>query len=144
MNSDELKLKIQALVDNELSESEIPEVLDAIESDYTLRKEYQEILQLQARMKGVDYPQPELEWFEKGLVNPARKGISLLGKVLFLGSYVLLLGYAVYSALVDQGEHLLVRISIGGITLGILVLLGITIGDRLRERKTDKYKGIIR
>ncbi|MCK4541942.1 MAG: hypothetical protein KAU17_06900 [Spirochaetales bacterium] len=144
MNSDELKLKIQALVDNELSESEIPEVLDAIESDYTLRKEYQEILQLQARMKGVDYPQPEPEWFEKGLVNPARKGISLLGKVLFLGSYVLLLGYAVYSALVDQGEHLLIRISIGGITLGILVLLGITIGDRLRERKTDKYKGIIR
>jgi len=53
MQCDEAALKVQALADNELTETEIPEVMAHVQSCYNCRNDYVQLLRLQRRMKFV-------------------------------------------------------------------------------------------
>ncbi|MBN1685007.1 MAG: zf-HC2 domain-containing protein [Spirochaetales bacterium] len=144
MECRDAKLKVQALIDNELPQEEIDEVVDHIQSCYRCREDYVSLLKLQRKMKGLQYPEPPKEWFEELQKKRGRRLSSSLGLVLFLGSYLLLLGYALYSLFSDSGAGLFIKIVVGGIIAGMLFLLGVTIADRVRESKTDKYKEVMK
>ena len=144
MNNEDTKLKIQALIDNELPEAEIEPLLQHIESSYEYRREYVELKKLSRRLQGVQTPEPPEEWFVRVQRKLSRKVSSMLGKVLFIGSYVALIGYAIYQLFADSGEDVVIKILIGAIAVGFLTLLGVTIADRMAERKTDKYREVIR
>ncbi len=144
MNCEQIKLQVQALTDNELDEKEIPRVIRHLESCYRCRNDYIELLALQKQMKVLSVPEPTKEWFEDLSKNIFRGFSSLFGKLLFFGSYILLLGYALFTFFSDSEGDLFVRILVGGIVLGFIVLLGVTIGDRVRESRTDKYKGVMK
>ena len=62
----------------------------------------------------------------------------------FIGSYVALLGIAVASLFQDADIPIYVSILIGVSILGLAVLLGTAIADRVRESRTDKYRGVMR
>jgi len=69
---------------------------------------------------------------------------SMFGKILFFGSYALLFGYALFSLFSDRNTEGIIKIGIGGILLGFAVLLGITVANRIRESKDDRYKGVMK
>ena len=144
MECQDAKLKVQALIDNELPENDIDGVVDHIQSCYRCRDDYISLLKLQRKMKGLRHPEPPKEWFEGLKQKPGRKFSSFLGQVLFIGSYIILIAYALYTLFTDSGEGLFIKLVIGGIVLGVLFLLGVTIADRVRESKTDKYKEVIK
>ena len=144
MECKDAKLKAQALMDNELPEEEIDAVVDHMQSCYKCREEYISLLKLQRRMKGLQYPEPPKEWFEQLQKKRGRRFTSFLGLSLFIGSYLVLIGYALYSLFTDSGEGIFIKIVVGGIVLGVLFLLGMTISDRMRESKTDKYKEVMK
>ena len=144
MTNEEIRLKIQALVDNELDETEISDILTLVESNYEMRDEYVRLLKLQRTLKGVAFPEPSEEWFADMPKRTGRKTFAGLGQVFFFGSYVLLLGYALYSLFADASEGLFIKLVVGGIFAGLLSLLGVAIADRVRESKTDKYKGVVK
>ena len=144
MTCEEARYKLQALMDNELVENEIPEAVNHMESCYRCREEYIGLLTLQKKLKGAAFPEPPGEWFEKAQKKIGRRITSSFGQVLFIGSYVLLLGYLIFSLLISREVPFGLRFLIGGFTGGILVLLGVTVADRVKENKTDKYKGVIK
>lgn len=144
MKCEEAKLKAQALVDNELPEQEIATVMEHIQSCYHCRNEYIHLLALQRKMSGVGQPVPADEWFDSLPKRVGRKVTSLIGQVLFIGSYLVLLAYALFSLFSDDGEGLFIKVVIGAIVAGVLVLLGTAVTDRMRESKTDRYKGVMR
>lgn len=144
MECQDAKLKVQALVDSELPEEEIDRVMDHVQSCYKCRDEYISLLKLQRKMKDLQYPEPPKEWFEDLKKKTGRRITSLFGQLLFIGSYVVLFAYALYSIFADSGEGLFIKLVIGGIVLGMLSLLGVTIADRVRESKTDKYKEVMK
>ncbi len=144
MECQDAKLKVQALVDNELPEEEIDRVVDHVQSCYRCRDDYISLLKLQRKMKGLQFPEPPKEWFEDLKKKPIRRATSIFGQILFFGSYILLFAYALFTLFTDSGEGLFIKLVIGGIVLGMLSLLGVTIADRVRESKTDKYKGVMK
>ena len=144
MECSEAKLKVQALIDNELAEEEISHVVDHIQSCYSCRDEYISLLRLQRRMRGVGHLEPSKEWFEQLSKRRFRKVGSFLGQLLFFGSYVLLVGYTFVQLFSDNGEDLFIKLVVGGIILGVLALAGVTIADRVRENKTDRYKEVMK
>lgn len=144
MTNEELKLKIQALVDNELPPEEIEPVMKTIEGNYELRTEYVELKKLMHTMAGLQYPKPKEEWFQKLARRPVRRLFNGLGLWAFIASYLLLVGYALYTFFSDPGEALLPKLFAGGLILSILLLAGVTIRDRLVESKDDKYKGVMK
>jgi hypothetical protein len=67
-----------------------------------------------------------------------------VGNVFFLGSYVALLGVGFAAMFRDSDVPLYVTILVAVGAVGFLALLGSAIADRVRESRTDKYKGVIR
>ncbi len=53
-----------------------------------------------------------------------------------------LIGWAVRDFFVSSEVPLLVRIAVGAIAAGFLLLLGIVIKDRLAKRKKEDFKGV--
>ncbi|MBN2050559.1 MAG: zf-HC2 domain-containing protein [Spirochaetales bacterium] len=144
MNCEEAALKIQALADGELDEKEITDVLEHIESCYRCREEYIQVLALQKKLKDARYSEPPVEWFEERYKKKGRKIGAFIGLAFFIASYIALIVYALVSMLQDPGVTLLLRLLIGGITGGVLVLFIVTLGDRIREKRTDRYGDVIK
>ena len=141
---EQAKLQIQALLDNEIEEQQIAPLISHLESCYACRNEYISFLKLQRKLTGIGMPKPPKEWFEKLPNKVLRRTSRIFGKVLFFGSYALLLGYALYSLLGDRNTENIVKIGVAGIAVGFLVLFGITVADRVRESKDDRYKGVMK
>jgi hypothetical protein len=137
-------MKIQALVDNELPESEIEPTIEAIQGSYEYRAEYAELLKLRKKLSSGAVPPPSQDWLREAEKKVSRRIGRGLGTVLFLGSYVILLGYAVFTMFRDPSVPIIVSVLILSGIVGFVVLLGNAIADRVRESKTDKYRGIIR
>jgi len=55
-----------------------------------------------------------------------------------------LIGWAVQGFFTASDIPLLIRIAVGVISVGVLVLIGVAIKDRLARAKTDKFKGVER
>jgi hypothetical protein len=58
-----------------------------------------------------------------------------------LGGLVLI-GWAVKDFFTSDEVPLLVRIAVGAVAAGLLVLFGIVIKDRLAKRKKEDFKGV--
>ena len=138
------KEKISALIDNEIAEQEVAPVLSHLESCYKCRTEYIEFLRLQKQLKGIAIPEPGKEWFEELHQKLPRRITSVAGKIFFIASYVLLIGFALVQLFTAPEENFFLKLIIGGITTGFLILLGVSIADRVHESKNDRYKGVIK
>ena len=55
-----------------------------------------------------------------------------------------LIGYACKGFFMNAEIHLLIRIAVGAIGAGVLVLIAMAIRDRLAKAKTDKFKEVER
>ena len=144
MNCDEARMKLNAMLDNEIEEGDVAPMISHLESCYKCRRAYVELLDLQKKMKGVPIPQPRKEWYDQLPNRILRRATGLAGRLFFIGSYVLLLGYSLYSFFTSQDSDLFVKLVVGGIVLGFFVLLVVSISDRMRESRTDRYKGVMR
>jgi hypothetical protein len=141
---DEITLKIQALVDNELPESEIAEVMQTIQGSYEYRDEYVKLLRLKRRLGGQSAVSPPDGWLEKAERRISRRIGRLLSLTLFIGSYIALIGYAVYSLFCTPDVPFAIVVIVVSFVAGGAFLLGNAIADRIRESRTDRYRGIVR
>ena len=60
-----------------------------------------------------------------------------------LGTLVLI-GWAVKGFFMDGDIPLLIRMAVGAIGVGLLILIGIVIKDRIARAKTEDFKGVDR
>ena len=140
---DEIRLKIQALADNELPESEIDGVLKEIQGSYEYRDEYADLLRMKKRIAGIAVRASE-DWLAKAERKISRRIGRVTGLLLFGASYLLLVGYALFTVFADPAVPVVLSIVVGSLVLGFGVLLVGAIADRVRESRTDKYREIIR
>ena len=55
---------------------------------------------------------------------------------------LVLIGWSVQVFFMDSEIPLLIRIAVGAISVGILVLIGVAIKDRLAKAKTEDFKEV--
>ena len=65
-----------------------------------------------------------------------------LGWLLLCAGVLLLYGYGIYDFMTDSSEPIWVRLALGGIGLGFLILFLHVLRQRLIARKTDRYRDI--
>ena len=144
MKCEEAKFKISALIDNELTEQDIQPFFEHLSVCISCRKEYMEQLELHKHLNNPAVPEPSQEWYQTFHKTVLRKITGIGGRIFFIGSYFLLIVYAVYRLFISSDTELLLKLIIGGISFGFILLLGVSIADRIRESKDDRYKGVIR
>jgi len=57
---------------------------------------------------------------------------------------LVLIGWGVKGFFMASDIHILIRIAVGAIAVGILVLIGVAIKDRLAKAKTEDFKEVER
>jgi len=57
---------------------------------------------------------------------------------------VVLVVWGVKEFFTDPGVDLLIRIAVAAVALGLLILIGVVVRDRVRASKSDKFKGVQR
>jgi hypothetical protein len=142
---EQLVFKVQALVDNEIPEEEIPEVMSSIEGDYRLRGEYVRLLQLKRQLAGLPKLALRKEWYEEFERRKSRKA------PMYIGSFFAVL-YAIWSLLFFGGEVLGIDLprwlhiaGLFSLTAGIVSFLINAIWQRGSETRSDRsYKDVMR
>jgi len=144
MNCEEARFKINALIDNELSREDALPLFQHLSTCESCRNEYLEQIELHRSLKAIKIPEPTDEWYENFPKRLFRKISGIGGRIFFIGSYILLLAYALYQLFVSPETEIILKIIIGGLALGFIILLSVSITDRIKESKNDNYKGVIR
>ena len=144
MKCEEARIKINGLIDNELEESEIDPLLDHLSTCQNCRAFYKELLKINREMKKINLPDPADSWYINFRKNFIRKSGGILGRLFFIGSYLALLIYSIVELCKTPTEDLTIKIIVGGIFIGFIILLAVSIADRIKESKNDRYKGVIR
>ena len=57
-------------------------------------------------------------------------------------SFIGLMGWGAYAFFADSEVPLMVKIALGAIGVGVLILLGIALKDRLTKSKPDEFKEV--
>ena len=142
MECDDAKLMIQALIDKELPEDKIEGVISHVESCYKCRKLYIDFLRLDKQLHSVSFKEPPKEWFENLSKRKGRMFFQRFGLFGLLFSNVILL--AIVFMNVFFSAPIFEKVLLSTVVGGILILLGVTISDKIHESKGDKYKGVMK
>ena len=86
-------------------------------------------------------PEDQERW-RKVMDNAFERTASGIGWLLVIGAVFVLVGYAGYEFLLAEVEQPVVKWAVGALYLGLTVLLLSVLRQRLRARKTDKYKDV--
>ena len=148
MNNDEIKLKVMAYLDGELSELEMKEIKRLIDDDemhkdvYLSLKKVKEVTQ---EMKFVKLPEMYWDDYWEHVYNRIERGISWilisLG-VIVVGSF--LVWQFIEALIVDQNIHVVLKAGILILLAGVVVLIVSILREKLMVRKVDKYREVER
>lgn len=89
-----------------------------------------------------DMDPEDRERWRKVMDNAFERTASGIGWLLVIGGVFVLVGYAGYEFLLAEVEQPVVKWALGALYLGLAVLLLSVLRQRLKARKTDKYKDV--
>lgn len=144
-DDEQLIMKVQALVDNELSEEEIPAVMAEIEGNYRLRDEYIQLLQLKRQLAGMPKLALRREWYE-GFEKQKRKKIPMLIGAVFAAIYAVWSLIFFSAEILDYSVPRWIHIAgLFALTASIISFTVNAVWQRSTERNSDRsYKDVIR
>ena len=148
MNNDEIKLKVMAYLDGELSELEMKEIKQLIDDDEMYKEVYlslKKVKEVTQEMKFVKLPEMYWDDYWEHVYNRIERGISWilisLG-VIVVGSF--LVWQFIEAIIVDQNIHVVLKAGILILLAGVVVLIVSILREKLMVRKVDKYREVER
>jgi hypothetical protein len=143
---DEIKMLLSALLDDELSPEEKKMVGDHLAECETCRREYASLLKLKEvtdDMKYLDLPDKLWAGYWSGIYNRIERGFGWV--LLSLGA-IILLAFGAWRLLNDffmnSRAPLILKIGLGALLLGAIVLLVSVLRERLFSRAHDRYEEV--
>jgi len=143
MNCEQAKILLSGLVDGELNPEEKKNTSDHITSCPDCRREYARLKKLKEvtdDMKYFDLPDKLWAGYWREVYNRVERGIGWI--FLSIGA-IILLAFAAWQILnnffLDPAEPLYLKLGVGSLLLGLIILLISVIRERLFSRKHDRY-----
>lgn len=144
MNCNEAKLNFQLLIDDELEEEKITPLIEHIKTCNNCCNEYIALLKLRKKLNGIKGGAQGEKWIEALEHAKGRRLFRRTGLILMISSWILLFAFAMFTFFKDYNESLFVKIAVSLSIISIVILFVITVLDRKKESKTDKYKDVIK
>jgi anti-sigma factor RsiW len=143
-NCEHYRERIAGLLDNELTPEETVDLNEHLIRCASCRADYEELRKTEQKLEAISYIEITDEAARSLWRLPFARFLSVASLVLVIGGYAALLLYGFVLFLLDDGDDLFVRISVGAIVIGFLVLLGSLIVERVSTYRVDPYKDIER
>jgi hypothetical protein len=146
MKCEEVRILLSALVDNELTPDEKKLVAEHLTTCDDCRREYSRLLKLKEvtdDMKYFDLPDRLWAGYWHGIYNRIERGVGWV--FLSLGA-ILLLAFGAWHLLneffLDPRPPLLLKIGLGALLIGMIVLLVSVLRERIYSRAHDRYEEV--
>jgi ferric-dicitrate binding protein FerR (iron transport regulator) len=145
---EELRRRMMAALDGELSGDERAELDRALAEDDELRREWESLRKVKEATEEMKYREPPEETWEHYWVSVYNRMERGLGWILLFAGALVLIGYGLWHALgellADNSVPGFIKIAIFAGLFGSLILLFSVIREKLFVRRGDRYKGIQR
>lgn len=140
-NVDEL---LSGYLDDELTQKDRQRVDRHVEgcARCTARLRELDTLRVSVGRLRLDMDPEDQERWRKVMDNALERTASGIGWILVVGAVFVLVGYAGYEFLLADVEPPMVKWAVGALYLGLAVLLLSVLRQRLKARKTDRYKDV--
>ena len=142
MPSDEMEILLSGYLDDELTQQQRQRVENLLERDGEYRRLLEELEQVKQKTESLHYRSPSAgEWdrIERAILqNFSRK----LGWMVLWVWAILVTLYAGYEYAMSPGEPLIQKMFVFGLFLGAGLLFVSVWTQRMRESRTDRYKGV--
>lgn len=133
---------LSAYLDGELTQQDGQRVELHVEGCLKCRTTLEGLSRIREGVSQLDQPQPSGEQWSRMMGFGISKTSRGIGWLLGIGGVLLLIGYGAYEFATDDRTDALIKIGVAGaVGGGLLLLLSVAI-ERLRARKTDKYKDV--
>ena len=129
------------VTDGVASASEEEELGVYLNKDSSLREELEAHMQMKAISdRWIERLALDKESPRGGEDNPVR----YLGATLFIAGWAILAGFGLVEILMSRDEPLWVRVGLGSMIAGAMMIFTSLLIDRIKNRKKDKYTEVIR
>lgn len=142
MQCQEIETLLSGYIDGELPLQQAQQVEAHLDSCERCRREVEEITSIKRATGELSYQEPSsLEWqlMEQLIFQRISRG---LGWVILIVWSVVTLGYGLFQLAVSPHEPLFEKILVFGIFLGMALLFLSVLSERIRDSRTDRYKGV--
>ncbi len=148
ISCENIELKIMALTDNELPESEIELVKNHVESCETCRKKFNSLTKVKEITGQMKFKKlPEMYWDEywRHVYNRMERGFSWI--IISIGA-IIIFTFAAWKAVSglfnNQQMDPLLKIGIFVLVAGVVILFVSVFREKLMVKKVDKYREVER
>ncbi len=142
MPEDEIEVLLSGYLDGELTQQQRQRVRVYLERDERYREILEELRRVKAQTEGLHFEEPSSrEWkkVERNLVQDVSRG---LGWAVLSVWALVLTSYGFWELATAPGEPLFRKLVVFGFFLGVALLFLSVLSERIRESRTDKYKGV--
>jgi hypothetical protein len=146
MKCDEVKILLSALLDNELDPEQKKAVADHLANCDECRREYAKMMKLKEvtdTMRYIDLPDRLWAGYWQGIYNRIERGFGWI--FLSLGA-IILLSFGAWQLLneffLDSRPPIILKIGLGALILGIIVLTVSAVRERIFSRAHDRYEEV--
>lgn len=133
---------LSGFVDGELTQQQRQRVTLHCEQCDQCRDDLAELKSLRTRIGKADFGEAGEDKWRENMIEPVVRNTRSLGWLLMIAGVLVIAGIVLVSFITDPGMSVGMKLVIGAIYGGLVLLLVSVIRQRLIERKTDKYKDV--
>jgi len=138
----DVKEKLSGYLDGELTQQDSQQVRVHLEGCDECAKLHQELFDLKKKIKTVESDNGEAVELDKIINDLGAKQTQHWGWIMVIIGYVMIVGYAIVTFLIDNQLNTFEKIATFLLGIGGLLLFYSVLRQRLIALKTDKYKDI--
>ncbi len=144
MHCDRIEVLLSGFIDNELTQQERQAVENHLETCQKCREVVEELRRLQRETAKMVIQHPSGRDWEKVEKNLFQTASRSLGWIILVVWSIVTAGYALFQFATSPGEPIIEKILVFGLFLGLGLLFLSVLSERLRESRTDRYKGVLK
>lgn len=134
--------KLSAYLDDELPQQDRQRVEVHIDRCGRCRKTLSELERIHTALGAEPWPEPSDEQWSRMMSVNVTKTSRGLGWLLGIGGAIVLACYAAYEFATDEATDALIKVAVAGLLGGLALLFLSILIERLRAKRSDKYKDV--
>jgi predicted anti-sigma-YlaC factor YlaD len=142
MNCEEIEVSLSGYLDKELTQQESQRIELHLQSCPRCRKVLEELREAQRAAQTLKMAQPSHEEWKHMESHILEKSTRSAGWVILIVWSIMTAAYALFQYAMSPNEPMIQKILVFGLFLGIDLLFLSVLTERIRESRTDRYKGV--
>jgi len=130
---------LSGYLDGELTQQEAQKVMLWLDNDSEYKRLHDELLSMRQEVQSLSLQESELDHLDKLIKEPIAKTSRILGFILICSSATIMVGFLLFFVLANPAVSIVIKLGIGLMSVGGLLLLISVLRQKMLNNKNEKY-----